>query len=183
MVLPLPWLSRYCCRCLLLPSWPLAPQGSWRCCSHRPKASTKEQTNSTGSGKIRTPMKVRVPAVGEASMRGDLSLVKGNPLLILHHGLKADANPVPWSLLPRSNSQLPSIFPSPTPLYLRDPSPNTPPSLQSTKSLRAGISPPLRVNYFWGRGKGCLSFPSMTFPCTSCYSPWASDLLTVPLEV
>ncbi|XP_015977136.2 mitochondrial coiled-coil domain protein 1 [Rousettus aegyptiacus] len=62
MVLSLPWLSRYCCRCLLLPSWPLAPQGSWRCCSHRPKASTKEQTNSTGSGKIRTPMKGPLPS-------------------------------------------------------------------------------------------------------------------------
>ncbi|XP_022366151.1 mitochondrial coiled-coil domain protein 1 [Enhydra lutris kenyoni] len=53
MVLPLPWLS-CCCRRLLLPSWPLAPQGSWRCCSQSPKASTEEQTSSTCSGKIRS---------------------------------------------------------------------------------------------------------------------------------
>ncbi|KAK2494838.1 hypothetical protein MC885_017837 [Smutsia gigantea] len=50
MVPPLPWLS-YCCRRLLLPSYPLC---SWRCCSQSPKASTKE-TSSTGSGKIRSP--------------------------------------------------------------------------------------------------------------------------------
>lgn len=56
MVLPLPWLS-CCCRRLLLPSWPLAPQSSWRCCSQSPKASTKEQTSSTSSGK-RSPPRV-----------------------------------------------------------------------------------------------------------------------------
>ncbi|KAB0396876.1 hypothetical protein E2I00_009791 [Balaenoptera physalus] len=49
MVLPLPWLSRSCCRRLLLPSWPPALQGSWRCCSQGPKAST-EKTSSTGTG-------------------------------------------------------------------------------------------------------------------------------------
>ncbi|XP_049509614.1 mitochondrial coiled-coil domain protein 1 [Panthera uncia] len=54
MVLPLPWLS-CCCRRLLLPSWPLGPQGSWRCCSQSPKASTKEQTSSTCSEKMRSP--------------------------------------------------------------------------------------------------------------------------------
>ncbi|XP_016070826.1 PREDICTED: mitochondrial coiled-coil domain protein 1 [Miniopterus natalensis] len=47
-------LSRCCCR-LLLPSWPLVPQGSQRCCSQSPKTSTKEQTSSTGSGKVRSP--------------------------------------------------------------------------------------------------------------------------------
>nr|BBG43773.1 mitochondrial coiled-coil domain 1 [Pseudorca crassidens] len=51
MVLPLPWLSRSCCRRLLLPPWPPALQGSWRCCSQGPKAST-EKTSSTGAGQM-----------------------------------------------------------------------------------------------------------------------------------
>ncbi|XP_007537231.1 mitochondrial coiled-coil domain protein 1 [Erinaceus europaeus] len=53
MVLPLPWLSRCCCRSLL-PSWSLGPQNS-RHCSQSPKASTKEQTSSTGNEKMRSP--------------------------------------------------------------------------------------------------------------------------------
>ncbi|TKC34957.1 hypothetical protein EI555_003602, partial [Monodon monoceros] len=51
MVLPLPWLSRSCCRRLLLPPWPPALQGSRRCCSQGPKAST-EKTSSTGAGQM-----------------------------------------------------------------------------------------------------------------------------------
>ncbi|KAI5136456.1 mitochondrial coiled-coil domain protein 1 [Manis pentadactyla] len=51
---PLPWHS-YCCRYLLLPSYTLLRLGSWRGCSQRPKASTKEKTSSTDSGKIRSP--------------------------------------------------------------------------------------------------------------------------------
>ncbi|XP_006875734.1 PREDICTED: mitochondrial coiled-coil domain protein 1 [Chrysochloris asiatica] len=54
MVLPLPWLSRYCCW-RLLPSWLLAPQASRGCCSQSPKASTGEQTSSSSnSGKMRS---------------------------------------------------------------------------------------------------------------------------------
>ncbi|XP_004711848.1 mitochondrial coiled-coil domain protein 1 [Echinops telfairi] len=44
MVLPLPWLSRCCCRGLL-PSWSLVPQAS-RCCSRSPKG----QPSSLDSG-------------------------------------------------------------------------------------------------------------------------------------
>ncbi|XP_058411426.1 mitochondrial coiled-coil domain protein 1 [Diceros bicornis minor] len=55
--LPVSWLSRCCCP-LRLPSWPLAPQGSWRCCSQSHKASMKEQTSFTGSGKMRSPPRV-----------------------------------------------------------------------------------------------------------------------------
>ncbi|KAG5197062.1 hypothetical protein R6Z07F_016815 [Ovis aries] len=49
MVLPLAWLSQ-CCR-RLLPSWAPTPQGSWRCCSQKPRSSTAE-TSSTRSGKM-----------------------------------------------------------------------------------------------------------------------------------
>ncbi|XP_008155591.2 mitochondrial coiled-coil domain protein 1 [Eptesicus fuscus] len=49
----LPWLWRCCSRRLLLPSRPLAPGGSQRCCSQSPKTSTKEQASSTSSGKMR----------------------------------------------------------------------------------------------------------------------------------
>ncbi|XP_049621429.1 mitochondrial coiled-coil domain protein 1 [Suncus etruscus] len=55
MVLSLTLLARCCYRCLLQSSWPLARQGSWRCCSQSPAASKKELTNSTGDEKIRTP--------------------------------------------------------------------------------------------------------------------------------
>ncbi|XP_036105279.1 mitochondrial coiled-coil domain protein 1 [Molossus molossus] len=55
MVLLLPWLSRCCCRGLLLPSWPLMLQGPQRYSSQSPKTSTKQQTSSTGSGKMRSP--------------------------------------------------------------------------------------------------------------------------------
>ncbi|XP_059964980.1 mitochondrial coiled-coil domain protein 1 [Mesoplodon densirostris] len=51
MVPPLPWLSRSCCRRLLLPPWCPALQGSWRCCSQGRKAST-EKTSSTGTGQM-----------------------------------------------------------------------------------------------------------------------------------
>ncbi|XP_059558083.1 mitochondrial coiled-coil domain protein 1 [Myotis daubentonii] len=51
MVLLLPWLSRCCGRCLLLPSRLLAPGSPQRCCSQRSKPSTKEQASSAGSGK------------------------------------------------------------------------------------------------------------------------------------
>ncbi|XP_054424653.1 mitochondrial coiled-coil domain protein 1 [Pteronotus mesoamericanus] len=54
MALLLTWLSR-CCSRLLLPSWPLAPEGSQRCCSQSPEASTKDQTSTTDSGKMRSP--------------------------------------------------------------------------------------------------------------------------------
>ncbi|XP_054554627.1 mitochondrial coiled-coil domain protein 1 [Talpa occidentalis] len=54
MVLPLPWLSR-CSRYLLQPPWPLALQGSWRCWSQSPSATTEEPPDSTGSGKMRSP--------------------------------------------------------------------------------------------------------------------------------
>ncbi|XP_045682056.1 mitochondrial coiled-coil domain protein 1 [Phyllostomus hastatus] len=55
MVLLLTWLSRCCGRLLLLPSWPLAPEGSQRCCcSQSPEASTKE-TSSRDSGKMKSP--------------------------------------------------------------------------------------------------------------------------------
>ncbi|XP_037699962.1 mitochondrial coiled-coil domain protein 1 [Choloepus didactylus] len=50
MVLPLPWLSRCCCRCLL-PFRPLGPQASQRCCSQ----STTDGTTSTASGKMVSP--------------------------------------------------------------------------------------------------------------------------------
>ncbi|XP_066125206.1 mitochondrial coiled-coil domain protein 1 [Saccopteryx bilineata] len=49
MGLPLPWFSR--CGRLLLPPRPPAPRGPHRHCSQSPKASTEEQTSSTGSGK------------------------------------------------------------------------------------------------------------------------------------
>ncbi|XP_004695154.1 PREDICTED: mitochondrial coiled-coil domain protein 1 [Condylura cristata] len=54
MVLPLRWLSRWRPH-LLQPSWPLALQGSWRCWSQSPNATTREPPDSTGSGKIRSP--------------------------------------------------------------------------------------------------------------------------------
>ncbi|XP_055983171.1 mitochondrial coiled-coil domain protein 1 [Sorex fumeus] len=54
VLLPLPWLARCCYRCLLRPSWALARQGSGRCCSQSPAASTPEATSSADE-KIRTP--------------------------------------------------------------------------------------------------------------------------------
>ncbi|XP_019571113.1 mitochondrial coiled-coil domain protein 1 [Rhinolophus sinicus] len=61
MALPLPWFSR-CCSRRLLPSWPLAPQGSRMCCSQSPKASADEPSSSTGSGKMRSPTKGPQPS-------------------------------------------------------------------------------------------------------------------------
>ncbi|XP_019482223.1 PREDICTED: mitochondrial coiled-coil domain protein 1 [Hipposideros armiger] len=61
MVFPLPWFSR-CSRRLLLPPWPLASQGSQRCCSQNPKSSTNERTSSTGSGKMRSPTRGPQPS-------------------------------------------------------------------------------------------------------------------------
>ncbi|XP_006896331.1 PREDICTED: mitochondrial coiled-coil domain protein 1 [Elephantulus edwardii] len=50
MVLPLPWLSRCCCRGLL-PSWPMVSQVSRWYCSQNPTAS---QTSSSDSGKMKS---------------------------------------------------------------------------------------------------------------------------------
>ncbi|XP_077017402.1 mitochondrial coiled-coil domain protein 1 [Tamandua tetradactyla] len=50
MILPLPWLSRCCCRGLL-PSPPLAPQASRGCYSQR----TTDGTTLTASGKMASP--------------------------------------------------------------------------------------------------------------------------------
>lgn len=50
MILPLPWLSRCCCRGLL-PFWPPVLQGTWRCCSQGSKAN-REDASSDGLGKM-----------------------------------------------------------------------------------------------------------------------------------
>ncbi|XP_044112827.1 mitochondrial coiled-coil domain protein 1 [Neovison vison] len=73
MVLPLPWLS-CCCRRLLLPSWPPAPQGSWRYCSQSPKASTEEQTSSTCSVKGPRPRPTAELAQAEELLEQQLEL-------------------------------------------------------------------------------------------------------------
>ena len=84
MVLPLPWLSRSCCRRLLLPSWPPALQGSWRCCSQGPKAST-EKTSSTGTGQT-SPSRVSGAKSEGGEREGKFVLGAGNPLhLTLYH--------------------------------------------------------------------------------------------------
>lgn len=132
MVLPLPWLSRSCCRRLLLPPWPPALQGSWRCCSQGPKAST-EKTSSTGAGQM-SPSRVS----GTKSEGGGQMCTGGRespPTSPCTTGqLSADTTPTPRAccLVP----QFPGTLPAPTPsrpqgtLYLH-------PSLpaQSTKSL------------------------------------------------
>ncbi|KAF6114931.1 mitochondrial coiled-coil domain 1 [Phyllostomus discolor] len=74
MVLLLTWLSRCCGRLLLLPSWPLAPEGSQRCCcSQSPEASTKE-TSSRDSGKTTGPRHTAELAQAEELLEQQLEL-------------------------------------------------------------------------------------------------------------
>lgn len=129
MALPLPWFSR-CCSRRLLPSWPLAPQGSRMCCSQSPKASADEPSSSTGSGKMRAPTKVSNTKSGAGGHEG--RFVLGSRGIPSHPApdLTADTNPERWSLLPTPNPQLPRTLPPPP--HSRPgppPPPRTPPFL------------------------------------------------------
>lgn len=169
MVLPLPWLSRSCCRRLLLPPWPPALQGSWRCCSQGPKAST-EKTSSTGAGQM-SPSRVS----GTKSEGGGQMCTGGRespPISPCTTGqLSADTTPTPRAccLVP----QFPSTLPAPTPLQTSGhplPTPLPPCTVHEVLEQEFPLIQQLIISQ-GGLGQPVLPFPYVTQK--SSYSPWA----------
>ena len=131
MILPLPWLSRCCCRGLL-PFWPPVLQGTWRCCSQGSKAN-REDASSDGLGKM-SPSRVSgtksegVAQGAQIHMRGGGG---GGPPPCTGQ-LKA-GEPYLWRSVQPPPSMLP-LPPCPHPTPLQAPSTCTPPSLHSPRS-------------------------------------------------
>lgn len=157
MILPLPWLSRCCCRGLL-PFWPPVLQGTWRCCSQGSKAN-REDASSDGLGKM-SPSRVSGTKSEGVAQGAQIHTGGGGAGNRTVYKPAESRGTLPMELCPAPtlNSPSPSLPPphsTPGALYLH-------PSLpaQSKKSLNRNF-PHLTVNYFsGGLGQPVLPFPS-----------------------
>lgn len=146
------------------PSAFLAPdtRGSWRCCSQSPKASMKEQTRSTDSGKMWPPSRVSATNGSGGRYEGGFTL-RGDPLnLILHH-CSADNTPPHTPGICCLIPILSSPPPSPPPPHSRPQGSLSPCPSFLAQSMK---SPHLRVHCFLGVRDSSLLLSMTPYPFT-----------------